>query len=223
MNKNLSELLKQVFNATDEQISNLEAAMKTNNIFTASQENLDIRYDKVKQENAAIVQERDAANNTIAELKAAAKGQADMQNIITNHEQTIAKLTSELEKTKIDSAIRVALMSENAVDVDYLTYKLNEKLKGDNETLSLDENGHIKDWTNKVEGLKTQFPTMFESASKGKGNDYEVVDPLALRKGKGTDAPTPEAFKNMTYEQRVELKKQNESLYRQLRNNNGTE
>lgn len=223
MNKNLSELLKQVFNATDEQLSNLEAAMKSNNIFTASQENLDIRYDKVKQENAAILQERDAANNTIAELKAAAKGQADMQNIISNHEQTIAKLTSELEKTKIDSAIRVALMSENAVDVDYLTYKLNEKLKGDNETLTLDDNGHIKDWANKLEGLKTQFPTMFE-AGKGTGNDYEVVDPLALRKGKGTDAPTPEAFKNMTYEQRVELKKQNENLYRQLRNNNnGTE
>ena len=218
MNKNLNELLKQIFNATDEQISSFADAMKTNGIYTASQESLDIRYDKLKQESAATAQERDAANNTIAELKKAAEGQANMQGIITKQEDTIKKLTEELNQTKVNSAVKVALLSENVVDVDYMTYKLNEKLKGNNETLSLDDNGNIKGWSETVEGLKTQFPTMFKAQDTNTNKDgYEVVDPLALRKGNGADAPTPEAFKKMSYEERLALKQNNEAQYNALR------
>jgi len=220
MNKNLNELLKQVFNATDEQIAAFTEAMKSNSIYTASEENLDIRYGKLKQENEATAKERDAANITIAELKKAAEGQTDMQGIITKHEETINKLTAELNQTKIDSAIKVGLLAENVVDVDYLTFKLHEKLKGSNETLTLDDNGNIKNWNETVTALKTQFPAQFKVSDENTNPDgYEVVDPLALRKGKGTDAPTRDAFRQMTYEQRVELKQKNETLYRQLRNN----
>ena len=56
-------------------------------------------------------------------------------------------------------------MSEKAVDVDYLTFKLNEKLKEKGETLELDENDKIKGWDALKDGLKVQFPAMFESAS----------------------------------------------------------
>jgi hypothetical protein len=88
------------------------------------------------------------------------------------------------------------------------------------EALTLDDNGNIKGWKDKVDGLRTQFPNMFEAANDGSNPDgYEVV-PLSLRKGSGgNDAPTKESFRNMTYEQRVALKQQNESLYRQLRGN----
>lgn len=209
--KNLNELLKQIFNATDEQIAAFAEEMKTNSIYTASQENLDIRYDKLKQESAATAQERDAANKTIAELQKAAEGNAELQ-------ATIKKLTDELNQTKVNSAVKVALLSENVVDVDYLTYKLNEKLKGENETLTLDDNGNIKGWNDKVQSLKTQFPTMFKAEDTNTNKDgYEVVDPIALNKGKGVDAPTPEVFRNMTYEQRVKLKQENEAQYNALR------
>ena len=46
------------------------------------------------------------------------------------------------------------------------TYKLNEKLKEKGESLELDENENIKGWENTVSALKTQFPNMFENASK---------------------------------------------------------
>ena len=36
------------------------------------------------------------------------------------------------------------------------------------ETLELDENDNIKGWTDKLTGLKTQFPNMFETASEKK-------------------------------------------------------
>ena len=161
------ELLKKILNATDEQAAAFGAAMKENNIFTTSHENMDIRYPKMKTDYEGAVQERDAANATIAELKKAAKGQADMQAIITNHEGTIQKLTEQLAQEKLNAAIKVGLLSEKAVDVDYLTFKLNEKLKGDGETLTLDDNGNIKGWKEKVDGLRTQFPTMFEAANDG--------------------------------------------------------
>ncbi len=217
---NIIEILKQIFGATEEQTTAFSTAMKENNIFTTAHENMDVRYPKMKTDYEGAVQERDAANATIAELKKAAKGQADMQAIITNHEGTIQKLTEQLAQEKLNAAIKVGLLSEKAVDVDYLTFKLNEKLKGDGEALTLDDNGNIKGWKDKVDGLRTQFPNMFEAASDGSNPDgYEVV-PLPLRKGSGgNDAPTKESFRNMTYEQRVALKQQNESLYRQLRGN----
>lgn len=107
------------------------------------------------------------ANNLIAELKKASKGNEDMQAKFTQYEQENAKLQAELAETKIKAALKVALLSEHCADVDYLTFKLNEKLKEKGETLELDENDNIKGWKDKLDGLKTQFPTMFESSSEG--------------------------------------------------------
>lgn len=212
------ELLKKILNATDEQAAAFGTAMKENGIHTTTHENMDVRYPKMKADYEGAVQERDAANATIAELKKAAKGQADLQTIITNHEGTIQKLTEQLAQEKLNAAIKVGLLSAKAADVDYLTFKLNEKLKADGETLTLDDNGNIKGWNEKVDGLKTQFPNMFEAANEGNNPDGLEVIPLPLRKGNGgNDAPTKESFRNMTYEQRVALKQQNETLYRQLR------
>lgn len=213
------EILKQIFSATEEQTAAFSTAMKENKIYTTSHENMDVRYPKMKTDFEGAVQERDAANATIAELKKAAKGQADMQAIITNHEGTIQKLTEQLAQEKLNAAIKVGLLSEKAVDVDYLTFKLNEKLKADGETLTLDDNGNIKGWKEKADGLRTQFPNMFEAANDGGNPDgYEVV-PLPLRKGNGSnDAVTVDAFRSMTFEQRLALKHKNEALYNTLRN-----
>ncbi len=212
------EILKQIFSATEEQTTAFSTALKENNIFTTAHENMDIRYPKMKANYEGAIQERDAANATIAELKKASKGQADLQTIITNHEGTIRKLTEQLAQEKLNAAIKVGLLSAKAADVDYLTFKLNEKLKADGETLTLDDNGNIKGWNEKVDGLKTQFPNMFEAANEGGNPDgYEVV-PLPLRKGSGgNDAVTAEAFRNMNYEQRLALKQKNEAQYNTLR------
>lgn len=212
------EILKQIFSATEEQTTAFSTALKENNIFTTAHENMDIRYPKMKANYEGAIQERDAANATIAELKKASKGQADLQAIITNHEGTIQKLTEQLAQEKLNAAIKVGLLSAKAADVDYLTFKLNEKLKADGETLTLDDNGNIKGWNEKVDGLKTQFPNMFEAANDGGNPDGLEVIPLPLRKGSGgNDAVTAEAFRNMNYEQRLALKQKNEAQYNTLR------
>jgi hypothetical protein len=108
------------------------------------------------------------ANGLIAELKKGTKGDEGLQNKISGYETQVAQLQKQLEETKLKAAVKVALLSEKAADIDYLTYKLDEKLKENGEVLELDENGNIKGWDDKLTGLKTQFPNMFESAAGGK-------------------------------------------------------
>lgn len=115
-----------------------------------------------------------SANDLIAQLKKSSKGNEEMQGKITDYEAEVAKLKQQLQETEIRSAVKVALMSEKAVDVDYLTYKLNEKLKEKGESLELDENGKIKGWDDLSSSLKTQFPKMFETTSDDGG--YKPLD-----------------------------------------------
>lgn len=211
------EILKQIFSATDEQTTAFGAAMKEHGIYTTSHENMDVRYPKLKGEYDTLNKQYGEANGLIEEMKKSTKGQEALQSKITTYEGTIQQLQAELNQAKLDAAIKVGLLSEKAVDVDYLTFKLNEKLKGDGETLTLDDNGNIKGWKEKLEGLKTQFPNQFEAAD-GNDDGYEVYKPNGLRKPDNSNAPlTKDSFKTMTYEQRMKLNAENPTLYKQLR------
>ncbi len=73
------------------------------------------------------------------------------------------------------------MLSEKALDIDYLTYKLEEKLKEQGKTLELDENDNIKGWDELKSDMKTQFPAMFETVTgDGKG---KVIEENRLEKG----------------------------------------
>ena len=159
---NLNEILK-AKNIGDDVIQAIMADMKANGIYLASEENLDIRYGKLKTQHEGVTKERDEARATLEELQKAAKGQENLQQIIKDHEQREAQLQAELEQTKIEAEIKVGLLAEKALDVDYLTFKLKEKGE-----LALDENGKIKGWEDKVAALNTQKPTFFESAANKK-------------------------------------------------------
>lgn len=165
---NLNEILKSN-NITDEVITAILNAMKENKIFTASEENLDVRYGKLKTDHEGKVKELNEANNLIAELKKSNKGNEDLQTKISGYETQVGELQKELEQTKLDAAIKVALLSEKAMDVDYLTFKLKEKGE-----LVLDENEKIKDWDDKIAALKTQFPTQFENSAQKKVEEHKL-------------------------------------------------
>ena len=156
------------------------------------------------------------ANGLIAELKKGTKGNEELQQKIGTYETQVADLQTQLQETKIKSAIKVALLSEKAVDVDYLTFKLNEKLKEKGETLQLDENDNIKGWDAYKDGLKTQFPSMFESAGTG---NKKVLGDNRLPESDGEHVSvTKEEFAKMGYKSRVELKASNPELYSKLTN-----
>lgn len=172
------------------------------------------KHDALQAKYDGQAQELANAQQLIEELKKATKADEGLQQKIIDYEAENQKLQEELKETKLKSAIKVALLSEKAVDVDYLTYKLNEKLKEKGETLELDENDNIKGWNNQLEGLKTQFPDMFGSGDGGNG--YKPLDPNKLPNNNYDKTVTKEQFAKMTYEERVKLKQANEERYKQL-------
>lgn len=204
----LAELLK-AKGIDDATAKGILDEMKSNKIFTASEENLDVRYGKLKTDHEGKLAELTEAQNLIAELKKSSKGNEDLQGKITAYETQVAQLQAELEQTKLDSAIKVELLSSKALDVDYLTFKLKEKGE-----LALDENGKIKGWDDKLAGLKTQFPTQFE----GSGSKKVIENKLPDDQG-GGDSVTKEDFTKMSYQERLKLYNENPETYAELTKN----
>lgn len=178
----LKEILKSQ-GLTDEQIEKVIGDMKQNKIFTSTEENIDIRYGKLKTDHEALQKQYGEASTLIEGMKNDSKGNEELQKKITDYETQVADLQSELDKAKIESAIKMALLSAKAVDVDYLTYKLKEKGE-----LSLDDKGNIKGIDDMLTGLKTQFPTQFESEDQKRieehklnpGEDKKTEEPKTL-------------------------------------------
>lgn len=158
----IAEILK-AKGVSDDIIKAVQDDMKANKIYTASEENLDIRYGKLKTQHESTTQQLTEANTLIEELKKGTKGQEGLQQKVSDYEAQVAQLQQQLAKTQLDAEIRVQLLSAKALDVDYMTYKLKEKGE-----LALDENGKIKGWDDKLAGLKTQFPQQFEASGQKK-------------------------------------------------------
>lgn len=177
------ELYKQVsekitsFNALDE---NKEKQIKIGNLGTGEYVGKG-KYDADIANIQALLDgkttELDTANNLISDLKKSNKGNEDLQGKITNYESQVVSLQEELQKTKIEGAVKVALLEAKANDIDYMTFKLKEKGE-----LELDENGKIKGWEEKISSLKTQFPTQFEGASGKKVDEHKLPDSDGERK-----------------------------------------
>lgn len=160
------------------------------------------------------------ANNLIAELKKASKGNEEMQQKFTQYETDNARLQQELQEAEIKYAFEVMLMDAGVTDKDdreFLAYKHEKKLKEEGKTLELDDNKHIKGGDAIIESLKTTNPKLFES---GKGKDgYQVLGDNRLPESDGNNVTvTKEEFAKMGYKSRVDLKESNPELYSKLTN-----
>ena len=182
--------------------------MKANKLYLSSEENMDIRYGRLKDQHAGVTKQLEDANALIETLKKSTKGQEDAQQKITAYEQQVQQLQAELEKTKVLSEAKFALKDAGALEVDYLLFKLQEKGE-----LALDEHGKLKDWDDKLAGLKTQLPTQFENKN-GKKNIIE--NKLPKDEEAGGKTVTREEFSKMGYSSRVALKQENPELYNQM-------
>lgn len=167
---NLIEILK-AKGISDDIVKAIQEDMKANKIFTTSEENMDVRYGKLKTDHDGVKSQLDEANKLIEDLKKSSKGNEDLQGKITAYETQVKELQAQLQQTEIEAAIKVGLLGEKALDVDYLTFKLKEK-----GALELDENGKIKGWDDKIAALKTQLPAQFESAGGKKFEEHKLPD-----------------------------------------------
>lgn len=173
------------------------------------------KYDALQELLTGKQTELDTANGLIAQLKKDTKGNEALQGKITEYETQVQQLQEQLAEVKVKSALKVALLSEKALDVDYLSYKVNEKLKADGKTLELDENEAIKGWADMLSGLKTQFPTMFESGTDGRKvlEGGRVPD-----RGGEPSEMTKQEFLRKSYAERAAFAAQNPDAYKTIMN-----
>lgn len=143
-------------------------------------------------------QELTAANELITQLKKDGKGNEEMQGKTTAYEEQVIDLQQQLAETKLNSAIKIALLAENVEDADYLAFKLKEKANADGGKLELDENDNIKGWDKMLEGLKTQCPTMFKTEQQKKIEEKRL--PGEQSPGGESDPKTLEDALRMAYE-----------------------
>lgn len=169
------------------------------------------KFSSKEQDLASKVAELSEANKLIETLKKGTKDNENLQDKITSYESQVAELQKELADTKLKAAIKVSLIGEKALDVDYLTFKLNEKLAEKGEKLELDENGNIKGWNEKIEGLKVQFPTQFETASNKKIEEHKLDKPDESNSGAVTKAD----ILKMPYNERIEYASEHREAYEQ--------
>lgn len=207
--------LVQAINAHNGNEANKESQIKIANLGGGEYVSK-LKYDDIVSQMTGKQTELDTANNLIAELKKGTKGNEELQGKITGYETQVADLQTQLQETKINSALKVALMGEKCLDVPYLTFKVQEKLREDGKTLELDENENIKGWNDLISGFKTSLPSHFESGSNGR----KVLGDNRLPGG--DDRPktiTKEDFAKMGYNDRLKLKQENEQLFRQFTSN----
>ena len=203
----LQEILK-ANGVVDDIVSKVLAAMKENKIYTASEENLDVRYGKLKTDHESVTKQLETANTTIADLKKANWNNEALQGKVTEYEQTIAQLQEQLKTAQIEAAAQLALRDAKVIDPDYMLFKLKEKGE-----LELDENGKIKGIDDKIAGLKTQFPTQFESNGGKKTEEKKL--PGEDDNG-GNPGMTKAEFLKKPYSERVQFYNEHPEEYAQL-------
>jgi hypothetical protein len=200
--------VEQAVNAHNGKPENKEAQVKIADLGTGEYVSK-AKYSALDAENQTNTSKLTEANNLITQLQKAAKGDETLQGQVTAYQTKVQQLETELQQTKIDSAIKVGLLSENATDVDYLTFKLKEK----GEKIELDEQGNIKDWADKVAALKTQLPGQF--ATKGKGG-YEGFRPIEKDGQQQQQGMTKAELLKKPYAERMKFYNENPESYKEI-------
>ncbi len=194
---------------TDEQVTAAMADMKESKIYTAGEENLDIRYNQLKAKHDNTNTQLTEAQKLIETLKSENAGNAGLQEKVSSYESTIGALNEQLKNERINNAIQLALRDAGAKDTDYLAFKLREKGE-----IELDDKGNIKGINDKIAALKTQLPTQFAA---GEGS-RQIIE-HQLDGGTGDNKHMTKAdFLKKPYSERAAFMEENPDAYHEMMN-----
>ena len=204
---NLLEILK-ANGIDDATVEKIASDMKTNKVFTAGEENLDIRYGKLKNEHTALQQNVTDLQSQIAQLE-----QLKVQNVTLMEESNkkVADLEAENLRIKTDYAIERALIEAKVQDVDYMKFKIKEKHP---DGFKLDENGKIESINTVIDDLKVQFPNQFAKTEK------KIEEKKLEKSDNDNGGISSEQFSKMNYHERAKLFKENPEQYAELNKSN---
>ena len=203
---NLMEILKSN-GIADDVITKITDEMRENKVYTAGEENLDIRYGKLKKEHADSQATITDLQSQIAEFE---RLKVENATLINDANDKISSLQNELLKVKTDNAVERALIEANVQDVDYMKYKIKEKHP---DGLKMDENGKIESINTVLDELKTQFPNQFSKSEK------KIEEKKLEKPDNSGNGITGEQFNKMNYHERAKLFKENPEQYAELNKN----
>lgn len=169
------------------------------------------KYSGLEADLSGKTSELGKANALIAQLKKSAGKDEALQQKIADYEGEITSLKEENQKLKTETALKFALLSAGAVDVDYLMFKAGEQGK-----LKLDEDGKIKGESELISTLKNQHPAMFQGGTPQDGDGARKVLENPLPGGDHNQTVTKEQFAAMGYNDRLKLKQENPELFKKL-------
>ena len=172
---------------TDEQATKVEQGMPAQKLYLASEENLDTRYTKLKEQKEQLENDLNDANKLVGDLKKTNKDAEELQQKITDYESKVQQLETERSEERKTYAIKEALQKEGVSDIEYMMFKLGK--------LEVDKDGNVVDLENKVKALKETNPTFFGSETKNNepgAPGFQVLD-NTLDNGRNTE-PEPQSL-----------------------------
>lgn len=149
---------------TDEQVTTIMGAMKENKIYTSNEENIDIRYEKLKVERDDLKEKLKTADTTIADLKEANMDNETLQTTIKTHETTIATMKTDYETKIRDMSIKSAIQSKLA-DTKYPELL---ETKFDKSKITVAEDGTVLGIDEQLTVIKGQYKDLFTPVVAGR-------------------------------------------------------
>ena len=203
---NLIEILK-ANGIEDDVITKITGDMKINKVFTAGEDNLDIRYGKLKTEHA---QAQQSISDLQAQISQFEQLKSQNATLIEETNKKLADLQAENDRIKLDNALERALIEAKVQDVDYMKFKLKEKHP---DGFKLDENGKIESINTVLDDLKVQFPNQFAKTEK------KIEEKKLEKSDDNNGGISSEQFGKMNYHERAKLFKENPEQYAELNKN----
>ena len=181
------EILKKYLEG--EKFDSLMKELGEQKIYFSGEENLDIRYSKLKSDMDEKARLYEEAQKHIEELNHGLKSGEDLKLKQNEYEKRISELELENQNIRVQSALKQALIEAKVSDLDYLTYKVTSRFKSENRPFEIDEAGKIKGLDEVIELEKKASKKFFEPEiiakeveilNVGKGDNNAESEPKNL-------------------------------------------
>lgn len=181
---------------SEEQANKTVEGMPANKFHLASEENLDSRYTKLKEQKEQLESDLNSANELVTGLQKSNKDVEGLQTQISEYQSKVETLETERAAERKTYALKEALTKEGVKDVDYMMFKLGD--------VEVDKDGNMKGLDNRIKELKESNPDFFnvddnkdtQTGAAG-GAGYKPID-NKLDNGKPGVAYSYEELGNLT-------------------------
>ena len=108
---------------TEEQISAITSGMQENGIFLSAEENIDLRYHKLKEEKDSLSGQVSTLTKTVNDLKKNNQDNEELQTTIQTLQETLKQQQEDSRNAAKAYELKDALKGKGVLDADYLDRK----------------------------------------------------------------------------------------------------